>query len=83
MPLYTYVCDEKHVTEHIVSPTARPETIECETCKLPARYEIISNPGMYRSETRKSVLGITGDSRFQDTKGKPVESTKTFPIRKG
>ena len=83
MPLYTYVCEQKHVTEHLVSASARPDTIPCETCEAPAAYEIVANPTMLRSETRKSVLGLTGDSRFQDTKGRPLEKTKVFPIRKG
>lgn len=82
MPLYEYVCEDKHVTEHVVSAASRPETIPCETCTKPAQYSINSNPAMIRKETRKSVLGLTGDTRFQDSKGKPIESTKSFPIRK-
>jgi putative FmdB family regulatory protein len=44
MPVYTYECDQQHVTEHLFSVADKPFAVKCRKCRGEALQVILTAP---------------------------------------
>jgi putative FmdB family regulatory protein len=47
MPVYTYECDQQHVTEHFFAVAEKPFEVPCPRCKGPAPQVITTAPAIH------------------------------------